>query len=91
MGKDCRTPACTPSGLKEFFNRPALHRKVFTTHNKISQLLTQNQCFSLKKKICVLARKDICTINKQIKFLLEWIYFFSYPLQSRVCRPQAHE
>lgn len=30
--------------------------------------------------------KDICTVNKQIKFSLEWIYFFfySYPLQSGV-------
>lgn len=74
MGENCQTPACTPSWVKEFYS-PAFHRNVFITHNKISQLLTRNQCFSLKK-ICVLARKYICTINKQIKFLLEWIYFF---------------
>lgn len=84
-----RPPACTPSWVKEFFISSALQRNVFIiTHNKISQLLTQNQRFSLKKKICALARKDICTVNKQIKFSLEWIYFFFF-LSSAVQNLQA--
>lgn len=89
-GKTTKHQPAPLAGWKNFLS-PALHRNVFITHNKITRSLTWNQHFSLKKKKCVLARKDISTVNKQIKFSLEWIFFFSYSLQSRVCRPRAHE
>lgn len=56
------------------------------THNKISRFSLKISAFPLKKKkICALARKDICTVNKQIKFSLEWIYNFFLIL----CSPES--
>lgn len=35
-GKDHQKPACTPSWVKEFFNRPALHKSQSQQNSKIA-------------------------------------------------------